>query len=83
MGVVYSTSPHLDSTWKELTGTTAAMCIVLLEIPAFCAISNACKAHVKRRQGDVPWDAVHRTLKLQYQPRRKVYTDDAVIAEPV
>ena len=38
---------------------------------------------VKRRQGDVPWDAVHRTLKLQYQPRRKVYTDDAVIAEPV
>ena len=40
-------------------------------------------AGVKRRQGDVPWDAVHRTLKLQYQPRRKVYTDDAVIAEPV
>ena len=39
--------------------------------------------NVKRRQGDVPWDAVHRTLKLQYQPRRKVYTDDAVIAEPV
>ena len=39
--------------------------------------------NVKRRQGDVPWDAMHRTLKLKYQPRRKVYTDDAVIAEPV
>ena len=41
------------------------------------------KYTVKRRQGDVPWDAMHRTLKLKYQPRRKVYTDDAVIAEPV
>ena len=29
---------------------------------------------VKRRQGDVPWDAVHRTLQLCTQPRRKVYT---------